>query len=48
MSSADEILTIECDCGMVFEPENIEIDNVGEKWAKCPKCKKKILLPAGY
>ncbi len=40
-----EIQTLECPCGTVFEPEVIEVDRNGERWTKCPKCLRKLLVP---
>lgn len=41
----EPLQTIECPCGTVFEPENIEVDRYGERVAKCPKCRRKLTLP---
>jgi len=39
-------IQIECSCGAVFEPINIVVDDIGERWAICPDCKNKIRLLA--
>ncbi|MBF0501678.1 MAG: hypothetical protein HQM09_16180 [Candidatus Riflebacteria bacterium] len=38
-------VTLECLCGAVFEPEELEVDAAGERWAQCPKCQIKIPVP---
>ena len=37
-----EILTVECSCGNVFEPESLEVDRTGDRFALCPKCQHRI------
>jgi uncharacterized paraquat-inducible protein A len=40
----EKVVCLECNCGAVFEPENIVVDRFGERWAVCPRCKNKIRL----
>ena len=39
-----EIVTVECPCGNVFEPEVEQVDEAGDRWTVCPKCKHKVPL----
>lgn len=40
------VQTVECSCGAVFEPEDEEVDQFGERWTRCPSCQAKVLIPA--
>ncbi len=42
------IVGLECPCGNVFEPVALEVDPSGERWARCPKCNRKIQIPADF
>ncbi|MFZ2960841.1 MAG: hypothetical protein WA705_28520 [Candidatus Ozemobacteraceae bacterium] len=39
------VVTLECICGAVFEPEELEVDAAGERWTRCPKCRNKLPVP---
>jgi len=41
----EPLQSVECPCGTVFEPENIEVDRDGERLTRCPKCHRKLPLP---
>ncbi|OQA07928.1 MAG: hypothetical protein BWY66_01203 [bacterium ADurb.Bin374] len=41
----NDIITIECPCGAVFEVEKEEVDISGDRWTHCPKCNRKLPIP---
>lgn len=37
-----EVVTVECPCGNIFEPDKLQVDQNGDRWTVCPKCGQKV------